>query len=96
METNYTITKEPNNGERSITLLLNGKFGEDALPELDQSISEARNAQQRIYLDLSEVTLVDRRTVDYISEQASHDIRLVNCPIYLQRWIRQVNDEVEN
>ncbi len=96
METNYTITKEPNAVEQSVTLLLNGKFSEDALPELDQSISEARDARQRIYLDLSEVTLVDRRTVDYFSEQASQDIRLVNCPIYLRHWIRQVSDEIEN
>ncbi len=96
METHYTITMEPHPAERSVTLLLNGKFSEDALVELEQSICEARGAHQRIYIDLSEVTLVDRKAVQYFSEQAGHDVKLVNCPIYLRRWIRQASDEVEN
>lgn len=93
MQTHYTITTESNPAERAVTLLLNGKFCEDAIPELEHSISEARGAQQRIFIDLSEVTLVDRKAVQYISEQASSDIKLVNCPIYLRRWIKQVGDE---
>ncbi len=95
MQTHYKITTEPHPAERSITLLLNGKFSEDAIPELDQSISQARGSHARIYLDLSEVTLVDRKAVQYFSEQAEHDVRLVNCPIYLRRWIVQVSDEVD-
>jgi anti-anti-sigma regulatory factor len=93
MQTHYTITAEPHPAECAVTLLLNGKFCEDAIPELEHSISEARGAQQRIFIDLSEVTLVDRKAVEYISEQASSDIKLVNCPIYLRRWIKQVSDE---
>jgi anti-anti-sigma regulatory factor len=95
METHYKITTEPHPAERSVTLLLNGKFSEEALPELDQSISQARGSHARIYLDLSEVTLVDRKAVQYFSEQAEHDVRLVNCPIYLRRWIVQVSDELD-
>jgi ABC-type transporter Mla MlaB component len=96
METHYKIIAEPHPAERSVTLLLNGKFGEDAIPELEQSISQARVTHQRIYIDLSEVTLVDRKAVQYFSEQANHDVKFVNCPIYLRRWIRQVSDEVES
>lgn len=95
METHYKITTEPHPAERSVTFLLNGKFSEEALPELDQSISQARGSHARIYLDLSEVTLVDRKAVQYFSEQAEHDVRLVNCPIYLRRWIVQVTDELD-
>jgi ABC-type transporter Mla MlaB component len=87
METHYKITTEPHPVERTVTLLLNGKFSEDALPELAQSIADARDAYQRIYIDLSEVTLVDRKAVQYFSDQARHDVELVNCPIYLRRWI---------
>ena len=96
MEAHYKITTEPHPVDQSVTLLLNGKFGKDALPDLEQSISAARGAHRRIYLDLSEVTLVDRKTVQYFSEQADHDVKLVNCPIYLRRWIRQMTDEIEN
>ena len=93
MQTNYSIVTEAHPTERAVTLLLNGKFCEDAIPELEQSISEARGAQQRIVIDLSEVTLVDRKAVQYFSDQTGSDIKLVNCPIYLRRWIKQVSDE---
>jgi ABC-type transporter Mla MlaB component len=95
MDAHYKITTELNASKRSVTLLLNGKFSEDALPDLAQSILEARHEQQNIYIDLSEVTLVDRKAVQYFSEQAGLDVKLVNCPVYLRRWISQVSDEVE-
>ncbi len=95
METLYRIISEPHPAECSVTLLLNGKFSEDAIPELDHSIAQAKYAQQRVFIDLSEVTLVDRRAVEYLSEQAALNVKLVNCPVYLRRWIRQVSDEFE-
>jgi ABC-type transporter Mla MlaB component len=95
METHYKITSEPHPADRSVTLLLNGKLSEDALAELERSISAARDARQRVYIDLSEVTLVDRKTVEYFSQQASEDVKLVNCPVYLRRWLRQASDEAE-
>jgi len=96
MEAHYKITTEPHPAERSITLLLNGKFSEDAVRDLEQSISQARGAHQSVYIDLSEVTLVDRKAVQYFSRQAHDNVKLVNCPIYLRRWIGQVSDEIEN
>lgn len=92
----YKITAERHPANQSVTLLLDGKFSEDALPALQQSISEARETEQTIYIDLSEVTLVDRKAVEYFSEQASESVRIVNCPVYLRGWIRQVSDEIEN
>jgi ABC-type transporter Mla MlaB component len=96
MDTQYKITTESHPAERAITLLLNGKFGEDAIPDLEQSISTARGSHQRVYIDLSEVTLVDRKAIQYFSTQAGQDVKIVNCPIYLKRWITQVSDDVEN
>ena len=95
MQPHYKITAEANPAERAVTLLLNGKFSEDALPALKQTISEARCLHQRIYLDLSEVTLVDRKAVQYFSEQAIENVKLINCPIYLRSWIPKVSDETE-
>ncbi len=96
MQAQYTITTEPHTAERSIKLLLNGRFNGDALADLEQTISKARGAHQIIYIDLSEVTLVDRKAVRYFSRQAGDDVKLVNCPIYLRHWIGQVTDELEN
>jgi anti-anti-sigma regulatory factor len=92
MQTHYTIIAEPHPTERSVTLLLNGKFDEEAIRDLESSILEARGAHQHVYIDLSEVTLVDRKAVRYLSEQANRNIQLVNCPIYLRGWITQVSE----
>ena len=96
MDTQYRIKAEANPAEQAITLLLNSKFSEDALPDLAQSILAARGSHQRIYIDLSEVTLVDRKAVQYFSEQAGQNVKLVNCPTYLRRWIVVGNDDAEN
>jgi ABC-type transporter Mla MlaB component len=91
----YKITAERQPGSHSVTLLLDGKISEDALPALRASLSAAREGGQTIYMDLSEVTLVDRKAVQFFSEQAGEDVKLVNCPNYLCHWIRQVSDENE-
>jgi ABC-type transporter Mla MlaB component len=93
MEAHYKITMELHPSESSITLVLNGRLSEDALAELKSSISAARKAQRRVYIDLSEVTLVDRKTVEYFSKQTGKDVQLVNCPVYLRQWITQEIDE---
>ncbi len=95
MQPHYKIVRARDPNEASVTLLLNGKFSEDAIPELEHSIVEARESHRRVYIDLSEVTLVDRKAVQYISEQAAHDVKLVNCPVYLRHWINQVSDDNE-
>ena len=95
MQPHYKIVSARNPGEPSVTLSLNGKFNEDAIPELEHSIVEARESHPLVYIDLSEVTLVDRKAVQYISEQAVSNVKLVNCPVYLRRWIKQVSDDSE-
>ena len=91
MSSSYKITSSPS--DQAITILLNGKLSEDSLVALDESITAARNGYREITMDLSEVTLVDRKTVQYLANQSSQDIKIVNCPVYLRRWITQVNDE---
>ncbi|MDQ2842915.1 MAG: hypothetical protein M3Y72_18130 [Acidobacteriota bacterium] len=82
--------------ERAVTLLFNGKLSEDAMRDLDRSICAAKGSRQRIYIDLSEVTLVERKAIQYLSKQAARNVKLVNCPIYLRRWLAQGEDDAEN
>jgi anti-anti-sigma regulatory factor len=89
MEAAYTITTQPS--EQFVTILLNGKFSEDSLAELEESIAAARGANQPVVMDLSEVTLVDRKAVEYLAGQTSHNVRIVNCPVYLRHWIRHLD-----
>ena len=95
MQPHYKIVSADNPSEPSVTLLLNGKLSEEAIPELEHSIVEARESNRRVYIDLSEVTLVDRKAVQYISKRATADVKVVNCPVYLRHWISQVSDEIE-
>lgn len=68
-------------------LQLNGHLGEASLDELEQSIDAARHSHQELFIDLSEVTLVDRKAAAYLSEKAQDGVHLINCPLYLSRWI---------
>jgi anti-anti-sigma regulatory factor len=95
VQPHYKIVSAEHPSEPSVTLLLNGKLSEEAIPELHHSILEARESHRRVYIDLSEVTLVDRKAVQYISEQAAQDVKVVNCPVYLRGWINQVSDDIE-
>ncbi len=96
MATRYRIRTEADVAACAVTLVLNGKFGEDALPQLEMALSDAKNLHADVYLDLSEVTLVDRKTVEYLSSQAKRNVKLVNCPVYLRCWITQGSENAEN
>jgi anti-anti-sigma regulatory factor len=91
----FTIVAESHPADRSVTILLNGIFREESLPELDESICRAREARQRVFIDLSEVTLVDRKAVQYFANQLVGEVKIINCPTYLRRWITPENGESE-
>jgi anti-anti-sigma regulatory factor len=82
----YTITTQAHPSEPAITLLLNGKISEESLLELESTLRQARALQPQIYIDLSEVTLVDRKAAEYFSSKRQN-AQLINCPAYLERWI---------
>jgi anti-anti-sigma regulatory factor len=91
----FTIVAELHPADRSVTILLNGIFREDSLAELEESICRAREARQRVFIDLSEVTLVDRKAVQYFANQPVEEVKLINCPVYLRRWISPEGSESE-
>jgi hypothetical protein len=81
------IMAERNPIERAITLSIRGKFDEEAGTELERCLHQAREQRMRVYLDLSEVTLVDQAAARYLAEAGQPDVSCVNCPAWLQRWI---------
>jgi anti-anti-sigma regulatory factor len=89
MNAAYKITTQPS--EQCVTILLDGKFSEDSLTALDESITAARGANRTVVMDLSEVTLIDRKAVQYLVDQTSQDVRIVNCPVYLRRWLKHLD-----
>ena len=43
--------------------------------------------QKQIVIDLSEVTLVDKPSLQFLAAQVREDIKLMNCPEYIEPWI---------
>lgn len=70
-----------------VTLALEGKCSGGSLGELRRAIDKARRMQKPIIIDMSEVTLVDRPSLQFLAAQVRDDVKLVNCPEYIEPWI---------
>ncbi|HEY2843130.1 MAG TPA: STAS domain-containing protein [Bryobacteraceae bacterium] len=75
----------------TIRLALAGRMNANALGELRRAIDRVRRHRSRVKLDLGEITLVDRASMDFLSEQTRDEIELVNCPAYLESWLKKTN-----
>jgi anti-anti-sigma regulatory factor len=71
----------------TVRLALAGRMHANSLGELRRAIDRARRKRTRVSLDLSEITLVDRASLDFLTQQSKDQIELLNCPPYLQPWI---------
>jgi len=69
------------------TLTLAGKCNGTSLGELRRAIDRARRAHKRVLIDLGEVTLLDRPSLQFLAAQTREDVTLTNCPAYIQPWI---------
>ena len=74
-------------GPALVTLSLAGKIGAAGLGELRREIVRARRMSKDVAIDLSEVTLVDRQSLEFLAQQSQDDVRLINCPEYIEPWI---------
>jgi ABC-type transporter Mla MlaB component len=73
----------------AIRLTLNGRMNANAIGELRRAIERVRRRRARVMLDLSELTLVDRPSLAFLNEQDKDEIELINCPAYLESWIKK-------
>jgi anti-anti-sigma regulatory factor len=72
----------------TVRLALAGKMHANSLGELRRAIDHARRQlARRVTLDLGEITLADRASIDFLAQQSGDEIELVNCPPYLASWI---------
>jgi anti-anti-sigma regulatory factor len=76
-----------------VTLTLAGKCNGGSLGELRRAIDKARRMHKQVVIDLGEVTLVDRPSLQFLAEQAREDIKLINCPAYIEPWISRSAQE---
>jgi len=73
--------------QEAVKVALVGAMTGVGLGELRREIDRARRMRKRIELDLGEVTLLDRHSVSFLADQSRDDVRLINCPVYIEPWI---------
>ena len=76
---------------RSTTLKLSGRIEEDRLAQLQSEIDQSGNAPR---LDLRDVCMVDRASIQFLIRCESQGIDLLNCPLYIQEWISRERRQV--
>ena len=52
-----------------------------------QRLLSLEPADQKITLDLGDVTLIDRDAVKFLADWESNSIQLENCPAYIREWM---------
>ena len=72
------------------TVALAGKININNIGDVRRQIERARKHHQSVVIDLSEVTLIDHQALDFLASQSRQDIRLINCPVYIEPWLAKV------
>ena len=82
------ITKQAEN-VRISTVSLHGHFTGEYVPEVEKALLENGCKDGKPALDLSNVTFVDRKAMEFLRRAKSKKIRIENTPSYVARWIEQ-------
>ena len=67
-----------------MVLRISGRITQDDVPVLRAAIDQERGA---LAIDLAEVGLVDRDTVNLLAIREGRGIELRNCPPYIREWV---------
>ena len=73
----------------TLTVFLAGTLDAGCVADVDRALESARRLRTPVVLDLSRVRLIDRPTTQYLVDVLQQDVRLANCPDYVERWIRR-------
>ena len=69
------------------TLVVAGTINGTCIADFKRALSAARRLRQPIRLDLSDVALIDRPSLQYLVDLARSEVMLINCPEYISRWM---------
>jgi hypothetical protein len=58
-----------------------------ACSQMRRAIQVARNMGKQVSINLTEVTLIDRRALAFLCLQLRDNVDLTGCPLHLERWI---------
>jgi hypothetical protein len=66
-----------------------GRFTSEYISEVKKALSLNGSKSQRLALDLTNVTFVDRQAMEFLTTAKSRNIRIDNLPSYVTRWMQQ-------
>jgi hypothetical protein len=69
-----------------VIFTLSGRMDDESTAELDNLIRAEIN-DQRIVLDIRDLTLVGQSDIDFLARCEAAGIKLVNCARYVRDWI---------
>jgi len=82
------ITKQTENTQLT-RLSLHGHLTGEYLSEVEKALSENGHKGDKVALDLTNVTFVDRAAMEFLSKATSRNVSIENTPSYVKRWIEQ-------
>jgi len=75
--------------EKSFKIRLCGQLTKEYLPEVERLLADEVSANEKMAIDLENVTFVDREAMMFLCSAKSRNIAIENCPPYVIRWIKQ-------
>lgn len=82
------ITRDDEN-VGTLTVNLCGRFTSEYIPEVKKALSSKGIKVQRLALDLTKVTFVDRQAMEFLTAAQSRNIKIDNLTSYVTRWMQQ-------
>jgi len=76
---------ERSTNARGVSFVLSGEMDSDHVTELEALMAAVSN--RPVFLDLADVTLVNREAIGFLAGVEAAGARLVNCPEYVRSWI---------
>ncbi len=69
-----------------VVFTLSGRMDAENVAELETLLGTEPKGR-RIFLDLKDLTLVDRDAVTFLGRCEADSVKLKNCPAYIREWI---------
>lgn len=80
--------------DKRLVFRLSGRIRSADLAEIRELLA---GTNEGTFLDLEDVTIVDRDVVAFLREREANGIALTNCPPYIREWIsRDENSSKKN
>ena len=76
----------------SVVFRVSGRIDGAYVELLQELIKNEKTANDRLALDLTEVTVVSLETVRALTVAEANGIELRNCPAYVREWISRVRE----